>query len=67
MVVVFLMFNLCCLMRYAATRFCGGGGKHGRGGGDGIGMLPLSRSGMRHITGLVGLSLSVHVAYCSVW
>ncbi len=59
-VVVFLMFDLCCLMRYAATQFCGGGG-------DGIGMLPLSQSGMQHITGLVGSSLSVCVAYHSVW
>ncbi len=66
-VVVFLMFDSCCLMRYAATQFRGGGGKHGRGGGDGIGMLPLSQSGMWHITRLVGSSLSVCVAYCSVW
>ena len=64
--VFFLILDSCCLMRYAAMQFCGGSGKHGKGGGEGIRMLPLYCSGIWHITGLVGLSLCVHVAYCLV-
>ncbi len=44
-------------------QLCGGSGKHGKGGGEGIGVLPLYCSGIQHITGLVGSSLCVHVAY----
>ena len=64
--VFFLILDLCCLMRYATTQLCGGSGKHGNGGGDGIEVLPLYCSGIWHIVGLVGSSLCVHVAYCSV-
>ena len=59
---VFLTFSSCCLIRYANTWLLGGGGKFGRGGGDGMGISSLCHSGMQHITGLDGSSLWVHVA-----
>ena len=53
-VMVFFVFNTCCLIKYAATRFFGGGGKQGRGGATWIGMFSLCCSGIQHITGFDG-------------
>ena len=60
---VFLVFDSCCLIRYAETRLLGGGGKQGSRGGDMMGMSPLCRSGIWFITGLDELSLCIRVAY----
>src|SRR6266436_1625064 len=65
-IVVFFVFNTCCLIKYAATQFFGGGGKQGRGGATWIGMFSLCCSGIRHITGFDGSSFCVWVAYRSV-
>ena len=60
-IVIFLAFASCCLMRYGATMFLGGGGKYGSGGVEEVKTLFLYFSGIRHIIRLDGSSLFVCV------
>ncbi len=61
-IVIFFAFALCCLMRYGATMFLGGGEKYGSGGVEEVKTLFLYCLGIQHIIGLDGSSLFVCVA-----
>ena len=45
-IVVFLAFSSCCLIKYAKMQHLSGGGKFGSGGGDGTGIPSLCQSGI---------------------